>query len=891
MLFGIGAAVSAAHGEPRLITEASDPAGTGAASVAELTDVGGTLFFTAREESSGWELWKSDGSVTGTARIKDIVPGPGSGSPRDLVAAGGRLFFNAYDLEAGFHLWSSDGTTAGTRRLKVIGSGAENDRPRSMIAAGGKLFFVMPAGSADDSETLWCSDGTEGGTRKVEIPPLNGRSGGFNNLVEFQGELYFTVGLGTLHRSDGTPEGTVRVRDLPVDTGGSVRSPVVVGDHLYLIFESSLPADGGWLHASRVWQTDGTEVGTRQADFWEDRRAGESASAIMVAGRSLLVSTWDAEGNTRILRTDGSRAGTTLLDPASQGVFDGAWNEFSSKLGAGALYSRFSGRHGNEVWFSGEVTGPRMLRDLEPGKSGSEPKSFTAAGEDVYFVARRSIDGDSVWKMRGSDGRIVQVAKGKGGKTRYQPHDLTPSGGRVFWIAYDGSTGGQLWCTTEGRRAARRLTEAGDTRWWQHPLARAGRTAGRDGVYYFPAWDAKGQEMLWRTDGTAEGTWRLNRPNPKLAGSFPENVTAAGDRVFYHASDGDQGLDLWMTDGTSRGTTIPYRLPPKERAQLAVPGVLGEIGGSVILSKWRYWLPAGFLRYDGNGGPVSLLAQGATPPGRPGDFIPFSDSSSPAAWEPWTSDGTLEGTRLLKDIGPGSSSSAPRWLGSAGGRSYLAASDHRHGHELWVTDGTEAGTKLVKDITPGIQGTPLSLGAPLGNCLVFFAEIPAEPPSGYRGHTLWITDGSEAGTRPIAQVGQGLWDRFLNNPTTPFASVGTRCLLFSGSVDLRNSELWTTDGTPEGTGKLREIHPGEKGSDPQWLTGTGGSVYFSADDGHSGRELWRSDGSTEGTVLVKDLTGDGNDSAPWGLSFTGGKLFFMARHGSRGTEPHVIDTP
>jgi ELWxxDGT repeat protein len=179
----------------------------------------------------------------------------------------------------------------------------------------------------------------------------------------------------------------------------------------------------------------------------------------------------------------------------------------------------------------------------------------------------------------------------------------------------------------------------------------------------------------------------------------------------------------------------------------------------------------------------------------------------------------------------------------------------------------------------------------LGDCLVFFAEIPVEYYGGYRGHTLWITDGTEAGTRLIAQVGQGSWNGSSTNLTPPFASVGTRCLLFSGSVDSRNSEPWITDGTPEGTGMLREIHPGEKGSDPESLTGTGGAVYFSADDGHHGRELWRSDGTPEGTVMVEDLTGDGGDSTPWGLFFTGGKLFFMARHGSRGTEPHVIDAP
>ena len=42
-------------------------------------------------------------------------------------------------------------------------------------------------------------------------------------------------------------------------------------------------------------------------------------------------------------------------------------------------------------------------------------------------------------------------------------------------------------------------------------------------------------------------------------------------------------------------------------------------------------------------------------------------------------------------------------------------------------------------------------------------------------------------------------------------------------------------------------------SGPSSLTGVGGTLFFTADDGIHGRELWKSDGTRAGTVLVKDI--------------------------------------
>src|SRR5262249_29458398 len=60
---------------------------------ANLTNVNGTLFFTANDGVDGIQLWQSDGAAAGTTMIN---LGNRSASPTDLTNANGTLFFAAY---------------------------------------------------------------------------------------------------------------------------------------------------------------------------------------------------------------------------------------------------------------------------------------------------------------------------------------------------------------------------------------------------------------------------------------------------------------------------------------------------------------------------------------------------------------------------------------------------------------------------------------------------------------------------------------------------------------------------------------------------------------------------------------------------------------------------
>src|SRR5262249_127342 len=256
--------------------------------------------------------------------------------------------------------------------------------------------------------------------------------------------------------------------------------------------------------------------------------------------------------------------------------------------------------------------------------------------------------------------------------------------------------------------------------------------------------------------------------------------------------------------------------------------------------------------------------------------------------ELWKSNGTATGTVLLKDIHPGSSGSNLADLTNVGDNSlFFRADDGDHGREPWNNDGTPEGTVLAKDLSPGSgDAYPCEL-TDLDGTLYFVAAEQMKA-SGYPDGTLWKSDGTEAGT-VLVKDGFGL--RALSELTA------VNGMLFFNHC----GSLWKSDGTTTGTVFLKAFPSIFSG--PDNLTDVGGTLYFSGDDGSSGKELWKSNGTAAGTVLVKDINpgkfkfslggdmgmhGGGsssypNSSVPRFLTNVNGRLYFAASNGTSKT--------
>jgi ELWxxDGT repeat protein len=204
-----------------------------------------------------------------------------------------------------------------------------------------------------------------------------------------------------------------------------------------------------------------------------------------------------------------------------------------------------------------------------------------------------------------------------------------------------------------------------------------------------------------------------------------------------------------------------------------------------------------------------------------------------------------------------------------------------NGQELWRTDGTADGTYLVKDINPELDGAPPLSSVPtllvnLDGTLLFYAN------DGVTGSELWRSDGTPEGTMLVEDINPGAnGSRSSKNNTLVLGGVA----YFGASDGVRGSELWRTDGTTEGTYLLRDIAPGtSSGLAPSVLdnfVSVGGYVYFTS----NAAALWRTDGTSAGTKLVTDFFPGGRTiPTPQNLANVNGELWFGASDGRTGGE-------
>jgi ELWxxDGT repeat protein len=450
-------------------------------------------------------------------------------------------------------------------------------------------------------------------------------------------------------------------------------------------------------------------------------------------------------------------------------------------------------------------------------------------------------------------GQVVLVKDILPGSNSSYPDNLTELNNKLYFSAIDEVNGGELW-VSDGTENGTQLVK--DIVPGEYSSNLLNLTEFNNKLYFF-AEDENGF-ALWVSDGTENGTQLVKDISPIL--SSPEKFTEAGNQLFFVADDGVNGEELWVTDGTTAGTKLVKDIKPGNPA---------PYDGTINSSS-----PYGLTEFN--------------------DKLYFSADDGVNGRELWISDGTENGTQLLKDINPGSYDgyypygSSPDNLTEFKDKLYFSAGDGVNGGELWVTDGTSAGTKLLKDISPGgnygyypDSSSPAYL-TKAGNKLFFAADNKVN------GQELWVTDGTESGTRLVKDINPGSFasDFGKGSNLKSFTELNNKLYFAADNGD--GLGLWVSDGTTAGTQLVKDISPGniERVYITDSFTVFNDKIYFFAgnDDEVNGIELWVSDGTTAGTQLVQDLNPGSDGSFPRYLTVVGNELFFTANNGTNGTE-------
>jgi ELWxxDGT repeat protein len=483
----------------------------------------------------------------------------------------------------------------------------------------------------------------------------------------------------------------------------------------------------------------------------------------------------------------------------------------------------------------------RLVADIIPGTSGSNPTNFKVLEGRLVFVAEKedgkgalfAFDGDQLSEILSFDISITL-----GSTIRFFKDGLAEINGRRLFILETQAR--DILMVTDGTSAG--TLELKDIS--QGQIFNISNFFYLNNKLYFL--EDGNDVSLWETDGTADGTKEVkvfcNQPPPDCYVQASLSAFPAGNKVFFFLATPGTGREVWVTDGTAPGTQV-------------IDILAGPETGS--------WLP---------------FVDGAA---IEDDFY-FGIDDGIHGYELYRTDGTLQGTALVKDInktvgnGYHNRNSRPYQFYAYNNKVLFTADDGIYGEEVWVTDGSPEGTKMLVETQPGItERGDFNYYRPFGGQLLFQASKNNVVSS----YDIWKTDGTPEGTQMLKSMSYN-FNAFV--PQIEFRGK----LLFLAKTMPGGTQLWTTDGTTAGTSEIARLSSinNLSVSSSARFSALGDFFYFIADDGSGGR-IWQSGGEQENTRPLPytgvEVTGPVNIDHFVSLK---DKLYFSASFDGKGFE-------
>jgi len=799
----------------------------------EIVGIGNIAYYVADDIHHGEELWRSDGTATGTYMIKDINTGEASSYPKYLTNVNGTLFFRARSGQNGYELWKSDGTEAGTIMVKqFLSNGWIPSYPENLINVNGTLFFTAGNPEYFFKRVLWKSDGTSTGTIVVKDITTNPDGAYIRCMTDVNGTLFFVAkdhseGDSSIWKSDGTESGTVLVKNMPSYVWKYFPPDNLTNVNGILFFT----ARDETTESVELWKSDGTEAGTLQlttisAYPWPDNLVNVNGTLYFSAGNEL----W---------KSDGTTAGTVAIK-----YIEGA----KCLVNADGLLFIYC--TGGTLWKSDGTAGGTVSIG---GYDFSQ--NFTNVNGILYFRTFDSVDEYDnlhfeLWKSDGTEVGTTLVKDIYEGVKGSYPNHLTNVNGVLYFSANDGSHGIELW-KSDGTENGTVMVKNNYYNFQERI------TASINNTLYFSGNQGTIDNELWKSDGTEAGTVRVKDIYSGSDGSDPRDFIDVGGALVFSADDGLHGRELWKSDGTEPGTALVKDIYPG--AEGSCPAYLTNVNDILYFAAHNPSANAnGLWKSDGtDAGTVLIMNYGYQAVERLVNSEGTLFFTAGLAWSDsdlCKSDGTTAGTVVVSHF-----DTSPEGLVSVDGLLFFTL----RGNELWKSDGTAAGTVLVKGFY-SIEFPCIDNLVAMNGSLFFTVD------DGVNGCELWKSDGTTAGTALVKDISSGASS---SDPSNLINANGI--LFFTANDNTSGTELWKSDGTPSGTVIVEDLRSGASSSNPTYLTYASGELFFLADDGINGMELWKSDGTGVGTIRVSDINPGALSADIQNLTASNLRLYFF----------------
>lgn len=473
--------------------------------------------------------------------------------------------------------------------------------------------------------------------------------------------------------------------------------------------------------------------------------------------------------------------------------------------------------HGVEFWVTdGTTAGTHLLKDLRPGKYNGILNLLALAAKNgfLYFIQH----GDLYVSDGTEEGTTLLREQVGDSYTSIEVFEFGDAlyliGERYTWSSLNG------WSPLEAFLVKLEGSTATDVKELGPGIGSTTYEISGASAMYFIAPDASGDNVIWKSDGTEEGTDTFINLVTYTTGSNPHNFVLFKSKLYFLTSAVDPENGLWVTDGIESGTE-----------KILSGFATGLVAGDDIMffeKDFTLWKSDGTSAGTEKVSDVPVYITGAVV-----GNVAYFPSGTDFGEELWKSDGTPEGTVMVKDINP-VGSSMPREFTVLNGTVFFTATTSA-GEELWKSDGTEPGTALVKDIIPGAIGSHPRHLTLLDDQLFFVADTPGGKQALYR------SDGTNAGTVVVKDF-----------PTEPVLTISWLTernghLYFVVNHTAKNKSLYQTDGTSAGT-TLVQTFPTV--SNIELLPYYHGMTWFLVRSENFQTTLWATDGTLQGTEQI-----------------------------------------